>query len=138
MALALTDTLITSDATSHVACACIGGRPDEGWQVSWLPGRIVDRNAAIIAMTLADLVSQGEGIGLSDDPRWPAVDDLAARVGRSGSDAVERGSEPASDTAGGHPAGGARPAGAILCVHADQDGRLAHWRRPREKCEAGQ
>ena len=61
--------------------------------MSWLPQRLMDRNAAITAMTLADLVSEGEGIGLHDDPRWPVVDALAAELGLSGPDAVVRISE---------------------------------------------
>jgi hypothetical protein len=95
--------------------------------VSWLPQRLMDRNAAITAMTLANLVSADGGIGLANDPRWPEVDDLAAELGLSGPNAVVHASEP---PAGGQPGSGARTAGAVLCAHADDDGRGGHWLAP--------
>ncbi len=90
MALTITDTLITSDRTAHLACAYIPGRPDEGWQVSWLPGAIVGQGTAITAMTLADLVSEGGVITLTsrDDPRWRQADALAGKLGLSGPAAI--------------------------------------------------
>jgi len=40
---------------------------------------------------------------------------------------------------GGQPDEAARPVGGpLLCAHADQDGRGAHWLLPGEECEAGQ
>lgn len=92
MALTITDKIMRSDQTPHTARLGHFGAGD-AWRVSWLPQRLMDRNAAITAMTLADLVSQGEGIGLHDDPRWPVVDALAAELGLSGPDAVVRISE---------------------------------------------
>jgi hypothetical protein len=70
VALTITGKIMRSDQTAHTARL---GHFEAGdaWQVSWLPHRLMDRNAAITAMTLADLVSEGEGIGLHDDPRWP-------------------------------------------------------------------
>jgi hypothetical protein len=96
MALTITDKIMRSDQTPHTARL---GHFEAGdaWRVSWLPQRLMDRNAAITAMTLAELVSEGEGIGLHDDPRWPAVDALAAELGLSGSDAVVRISETRDD-----------------------------------------
>src|SRR5215472_16434351 len=85
-----------SDQTPHTAR--LGNfEAGDAWQVSWLPRRLMDRNAAITAMTLADLVSEGEGIGLHDDPRWPLVDALAAELSLSGPDAVVRVSEAGDD-----------------------------------------
>jgi len=55
MTLTLTDTTMTSDQTAHTA-RLAPGRP-QLWEVSWLPGRALDRNSAITAMTLADLTS---------------------------------------------------------------------------------
>lgn len=52
MALTITDTLITSDRTLHLACAWVPGHPDEGWQVTWLPGAVVGRGTALTAMAL--------------------------------------------------------------------------------------
>ena len=70
MTLTITDKIMRSDQTAHTARLCHFEAGD-AWQVSWLPHRLMDRNAAITAMTLAELVSEGEGIGLHDDPRWP-------------------------------------------------------------------
>src|ERR1019366_3630981 len=92
----------------------------------------MDRNAAITAMTLANLVSADGGIGLANDPRWPEVDDLAAELGLSGPNAVVHASEP---PAGGQPGSGARTAGAVLCAHADDDGRGGHWLAPGQRCD---
>jgi hypothetical protein len=133
MALTITDEIMRSDQTAHTARL---GHFEAGdaWRVSWLPHRLMDRNAAITAMTLADLASQGEGISSHDDPRWPTVEALAAELGLSGPDAVVRISEPGPGTAPRADAAGI--AGAVLCAHAEQDGRGAHWLAPDEKCEA--
>jgi hypothetical protein len=120
MTLTITDKIMRSDQTPHTARL---GHLEAGdaWQVSWLPHRLMDRNAAITAMTLADLVSEGEGIGLHDDPRWPVVDALAAELGLNGPDAVARISEPGEH--GDTPAYEVQAAGTVLRAHADQDAR---------------
>lgn len=92
MTLTITDKIMRSDQTAHTARLGHFAAGD-AWRVSWLPQRLMNRNAAITAMTVADLVSQGEGMGLHDDPRWPVVDGLAAELGLSGPDAVVRISE---------------------------------------------
>ena len=84
----ITDTYMTSPNTPHTASAT-----GDGWEVSWLPGRTLDRNQATTAMTIADMVG-GRGVGLSDDPIWPFLDNWAAELGLSGPDAVVRASEP--------------------------------------------
>jgi hypothetical protein len=89
MVLTITDKIMRSDQTAHTAAPS-----GDGWSVTWLPGRLMDRGSAVIAMTLADLASEGDGIGLSDDPRWPEVDALAAALGLGGRAAVVRVSEP--------------------------------------------
>ena len=107
MALTITQKVMRSTETAHTAKLAHdragvpfvipgdGGAEAEGaWRVSWLPGQLLDRDGAVAAMTLADLVSEGNGMGLSDDPRWPEVDALAAELGLSGPDAVVRASEP--------------------------------------------
>jgi hypothetical protein len=134
MTLTITDKIMRSDQTARTARL---GHLEAGdaWQVSWLPRRLMDRNAAITAMTLADLVSEGEGIGLHDDPRWPVVDVLAAELGLSGPDAVVRISEPGPSA--GAAAGDTGAAASVLCAHADQEGRGTHLRRLGEQCEAG-
>jgi hypothetical protein len=86
MTLTITDTLITSDATAHLACAHVPGRPDEGWQVSWLPGRVVDQIAAVAAMTLAEQVDRN---GLWDYRNSANIDAWAAELGLTGPQAIE-------------------------------------------------
>jgi hypothetical protein len=41
--LTINDTTMTSDQTAHVARPAPGRQP--GWEVSWPPGQLVDRNA---------------------------------------------------------------------------------------------
>ena len=54
MTLTINDTTMTSDQTPHTARHAPSRN---GWEVSWLPGRILDRNSAITAMVLADTSS---------------------------------------------------------------------------------
>src|SRR6266704_2046114 len=51
MTLTINDTTMTSDQTPHMARHAPSRN---GWEVSWLPGRALDRNSAITAMILAD------------------------------------------------------------------------------------
>ncbi len=86
--ITITGTHMSSPDTPHTATA-----KGEGWEVSWLPGRTLDRNQAITAMTIANIAG-GRGVSLSDDPIWPFLDNWAAELGLSGPDAVVRASEP--------------------------------------------
>jgi hypothetical protein len=133
VALTITDKIMRSDQTAHTARLSRFGARD-AWQVSWLPQCLMDRNAAITAMSLADLVSEGEGIGLHDDPRWAVVDALAAELGLSGPDAVVRISE--SGRGNGVLSGAAGTADTVLCAHADKDGRDSHMKRVGGQCAA--
>jgi hypothetical protein len=93
MGLTITGKIMRSDLTPHTAT--LGHyQAGDAWRVSWFPGRLMDRNAAIAAMTLADLAAEGGAMGLSDDPRWPTIDTLADELGLTGPDAVVRASEP--------------------------------------------
>ena len=56
MTVTITDATMTSDQTAHAAR--LAPRQSAPVEVSWLPGRALDRNSAITAMTLAD--SAGE------------------------------------------------------------------------------
>ena len=47
MSLTITDTTMTSDHTAHTARQAPGRQ--HLWEVSWLPGRTLDRNSAITA-----------------------------------------------------------------------------------------
>ena len=90
MTLTINDTTMTSDQTTHVARQASG--PQRGWEVTWLPGQILDRNTAITAMTLADVAGEpdlGEGHRL-----WPAVQSWSAELGLSETDAITRASQP--------------------------------------------
>ena len=100
--IAITDTTMTSPATPHTATATGGG-----WQVSWLPGRTLDRNQAITAMTIADMVG-GTGVPRADDPIWLFLDGWAAELGLTAPGAVARVSEsPAGRDTEGHREPGA-------------------------------
>jgi hypothetical protein len=90
--LTINDSSMTSDQSAHTARHAPGR---DGWQVSWLPGQILDRNGAITAMTLADTVAEPglrEGHAL-----WPFVQSWAAELGLSAPDAIAKTSQPPSD-----------------------------------------
>jgi hypothetical protein len=92
MTLTITDTTVTSDQTTHTAGQVPS--PQCGWEVTWLPGQILDRNTAITAMTLADLASEPD---LDERHRlWPAVQSWSAELGLSGTDAITRAAQPSS------------------------------------------
>ena len=62
--------------------------------MSWLPGRALDRNSAITAMTLAGHAREPD---LDERHRlWPFIQGWAAELGLTGPDAINRASEPAS------------------------------------------
>jgi hypothetical protein len=89
MTLTINDTTMTSDHSTHTArCA----PEQDGWEVSWLSGQILDRNSAITAMVLADTVGSGgqhDGHGL-----WPHVEGWAAELGLTAPDALALASRP--------------------------------------------
>jgi hypothetical protein len=93
MGLTIKDTSMTSDHTGHTARQA-PGRPYE-WEVSWLPGQILDRNSAITAMVLADTVAQSD---LREGHRlWPHIQGWAEELGLTGTDAVAQISQPPRD-----------------------------------------
>jgi len=90
MALTINDTTMTSDHTFHTA-RLVPGRQHE-WEVSWLPGQVLDRNSTITAMLLADITGQGD---LHEGHRlWPHIKGWAAELGLTGPDAIKRASQP--------------------------------------------
>ena len=92
MTLKIDDTTMTSDRTTHTARHAPGR---SGWEVSWLPGQILDRNAAITAMTLADTTAES---GLAEGHRlWPAIQSWAEELGLTAPDAIARTSQPPGD-----------------------------------------
>ena len=102
MTLTINDTTMTSDQTAHTARLAPGSQ--HLWEVSWLPGRALDRNSAITAMTLADLA----GDELTDERHrlWPFIQGWAAELGLTGSDAVAARSQPPGDPSREHEPGG--------------------------------
>ncbi len=100
MTLTINDTTMTSDQTGHTARQA-PGRPHE-WEVSWLPGRLMDRNSAITAMILADTTADTE---LHPGHRlWPHIQGWAAELGLTGPDAITLASAPPGRTPGREPA----------------------------------
>jgi hypothetical protein len=92
MTLTINDTTMTSDQTAHTARQAPGSQTL--WEVSWLPGRVLDRNSAITAMVLADRAGERD---LNERHRlWPFIQSLSAELGLTGSDAVNRISRPSA------------------------------------------
>jgi hypothetical protein len=90
MTLTINDTTMTSDQTAHTARQAPSS--EHPWEVSWLPGRTLDRNSAITAMVLADQAGNDD---LSERDRlWPHIEGWAAELGLTGHDAVNRISQP--------------------------------------------
>jgi hypothetical protein len=88
MTLTITDTTMTSDQSAHTARLASGSQ--HRWEVSWLPGRSLDRDSAITAMTLADLAGERD---LNEQHHlWPFIQGWAAELGLTGSDAITRAS----------------------------------------------
>jgi hypothetical protein len=93
MTLTINDTTMTSDQTAHTARQA----PDtNSWEVSWLPGQILDRNTAITAMTLADTTAEQD---LHEGHRlWPHIRGWADELGLTAPDAIAQASLPPGNT----------------------------------------
>ena len=101
MTLTINDTTMTSDQSPHTARHAAS---QNGWQVSWLPGRILDRNSAITAMVLAEISADErvrEGHRL-----WPHIQGWAAELGLTGTEAIAAISQPPDDPSHEHEPGG--------------------------------
>jgi len=93
----ISDSEMSSDQTRHTARTA-----DGGWTVSWLPGRVLTRDQAITAMTIAEVVAMHEWtIDGGADPIWLHVDSWAAELGISGPHAVAEASLSPEDHAAG-------------------------------------
>lgn len=93
MTLTINDTTMTSDQTAHTARHAPGRQP--GWEVSWLPGRLLDHNTAVTAMTLADIAAETD---LHEGHRlWPHIRGWAAELGLTAPDAITRAAQPPGD-----------------------------------------
>ncbi len=94
MTPAISDTTITSDQNPHTARLAPGCQHQ--WEVSWLPGRTLDRNTAITAMTLAETAAEAD---LHEGHRlWPHIQSWAAELGLTGTDALARAAQPPGDS----------------------------------------
>jgi hypothetical protein len=92
MTLIINDTSMTSDHSAHTARQ---SSDRNEWEVSWLPGQVLDRNSAITAMILADVAAERD---LHDRHRlWPQIQSWASELGLTAPDAVSLASqEPGS------------------------------------------
>jgi hypothetical protein len=90
--LTINDTSMTSDQSTHTAQHV----PDrDGWEVSWLPGQTLDRNAAITAMSLADTIAEHD---LHEGHRlWPCIQSWAEELSLTAPDAIAQAAEPPRD-----------------------------------------
>jgi len=84
MTLTIQDDSISSDNTRHTARLAPGH--EHLWHVSWLPGRLLDRNSAITAMVLAD-VAATEDVH-AEHSLWPHMEGWAAELGLTAPDAL--------------------------------------------------
>jgi hypothetical protein len=90
--LTITDTTMSSDQTAHTARPAPGR---SGWEVSWLPGRSLNRNSAITAMVLADTTARHD---LHEGHRlWPHIQSWAQELGLTAPDAIAQASQPPAD-----------------------------------------
>jgi hypothetical protein len=91
--LTINDATMTSDQTPHTARPAPGH--EHRWEVSWLPGQLLDRNTAITAMILADLAAEED---LRDGHRlWPHIQNWAEELGLTAPDAITQATQPPSD-----------------------------------------
>jgi hypothetical protein len=84
MTLTILDDSISGDHTTHTACLAPGHK--DTWHVSWLPGRLMDRNSAITAMVLADVAAAGDVH--AGHRLWPHIQGWAAELDLTAPDAL--------------------------------------------------
>jgi hypothetical protein len=84
MTLTILDDSISSDRTPHTARPAPGD--GHAWEVSWLPGRHMDRNSAITAIVLADV--QGPGDMHAGHHHWPHIESWAAELALTAPEAL--------------------------------------------------
>ena len=87
MTVTISDTTMTSDQTAHTARQAPSG--EHHLEVSWLPGRTLDRNSAMVLADQAGVHDLNERHRL-----WPHIEGWAAELGLTGHDAVNRISQP--------------------------------------------
>ncbi len=103
MTLTINDTTMTSDQTAHTARHAAGRN---GWEVSRLPGQILDRNT-ITATILPDTTAERD---LREGHRlWPHIQGWAAELSLTEHEAVARASQPPGDIRTHQGQNGERP-----------------------------
>lgn len=104
MSTKISDSEMSSDQTRHTA-AVVSGAVIEGgptaWSVSWLPGRLLLRNQAITAMTIAEVVvTHADDLADNKHKMGLFIDGWAAELGITGPHAVAQASLSPEDHAG--------------------------------------
>jgi hypothetical protein len=98
MALTILEDTISSDRTAHAARLAPGEQ--HLWEVSWLPGRYMNRNTAITAMTLAEVAAPGD---MHAGHRiWGHIQGWAAELGMTPLDALAQAATPPGRTDAGN------------------------------------
>jgi hypothetical protein len=87
MSITITPKGMHSDQVWHWAVPRNQDEEYGEWVVSWLRDRSITRNQAITAMTIAELVTAGHG---DRDENRRQIDQFAAELGLTGTDAVTR------------------------------------------------
>ena len=75
----------------HLTHGLLDARPRLVWRVSWLPGRLMDRNSAITAMTLAEVATDEVNPG---HRLWLHIEGWSAELGLKVPDALTWISQP--------------------------------------------
>lgn len=83
MSLIPTSTVVSSTATRHLAWA---NAAETAWFVTYLGARLVNRDQAVTAVTLAELVDAGATSPKHRD--WPLLRALAAELDLTGESVV--------------------------------------------------
>jgi hypothetical protein len=82
----ITPDVMVSEDTEHTAT-----RVEGGWELSWLPGRVLTRQQGVTGMVVAEIVADGLG---RDTRRWALLSGLAAQLGLTGLDAAAKAAIP--------------------------------------------
>jgi hypothetical protein len=82
----VTPELMVSEDTEHTATRVAGG-----WELSWLPGRVLTRQQGVTGMVVAEIVADGPD---RDPRRWALLSGLAAQLGLTGPDAAAKAAAP--------------------------------------------
>ena len=92
MTVTIIDTTMTSDQTGHTARQASASQHLR--EVSWLPGKALDRTSATTAMTPAGPAGEAD---LNEQYQlWPFIESWAAELGLTGSDAISRACQPST------------------------------------------